>query len=341
MTLTDELLKSFNQYYQSVIEAHIRPQPMFDQMLSYHLGWKDPAGNPANYSRGKQIRPLLALLSCGASGGDPQNALPLAIAIELLHNFSLIHDDIMDVSDLRRGRETVWKIWGVNQAINTGDGAYGLSFQLLAEAENADPASLVYAQRILSKACVDTVYGQMLDLSFEDREDVQPEEYNEMTGLKTGPLIGAALGGGALFAGADWNQAQTLAANGRELGVIFQMQDDILGIWGKPEETGKSVSDDLAARKKSYPMIWALEHLSQPEQERLRHLYHQTPPLPEVVTSEIRSILTAAGVREAVSQDAQERYAHLMATLEALYPKASPYRDALFNIVAFIVKRTH
>ncbi len=338
---TDPLLAMFNAYYQKTIQQSIDELPMMSVMLGYHLGWNDHEGNPAQYNTGKQIRPLLALLSCGARGGQPDDALPLAAAIELLHNFSLIHDDIMDVSEQRRGRASIWHTWGVNQAINVGDGAYGLSFQLLAEIENANPQVLIYAQRLLSKACVDTVYGQMLDISFESRETVGADEYTLMTGLKSGPLIGAALGGGVLFAGASWAAAQSLSRIGRELGVVFQMQDDILGVWGQPEETGKSANDDLTAKKKSLPVIWAMEHLESKPRDELVRLYSQEAPLSLDTTSKIRVILTDEGVQEAVETDARLRYDKIIADLKQHYPDDSPYRETLFNMVTFIVNRTH
>ncbi len=338
--LITQLLTTFNTYYQNHIQLNIDQHALLSRLLGYHLGWSDPHGKPANYNRGKQLRPLLALLSCGAKGSDPANALAMASAIELLHNFSLIHDDVMDDSDTRRGRASVWSLWGVNQAINAGDGAYGLSFQLLAEADYHDPQAIVYAQRILGKTCVDTVAGQMLDISFETRDDVNSEEYTLMTALKTGPLIGAALGGGALFAGSDWEEALALTQLGRQLGVVFQMQDDILGIWGEPDKTGKSASDDLTLKKKSYPVIWAMEHLSGAAYNELVNLYHREAPLPPKTTDRIRQILTVEGVKDEVLAETRTGYEKLVSGLKTHYPNASDYQNELFRMVAFIVKRT-
>lgn len=346
MTISDlplsfNLLKSFNIYFQNAIQTALTDAPFLDQILGYHLGWYDQDKNSTQFNRGKQIRPLLSLLSCGAYGGDADDAFPIASAIELLHNFSLIHDDIMDVSEQRRGRDSVWHIWGQNQAINAGDGAYGLSFQLLADAElpTIRPQIILYAQRILSKACVDTVYGQMLDISFEDRELVSSAEYVQMTSLKTGPLLGAALGGGALFAGASWEVAQALSAIGRDLGVAFQIQDDILGIWGDTQQTGKSADDDLTAKKKSFPIIWAMENLPESENQELHSLYQNEAPLSSEITSNIRAILDEGGVEEAISAEVQGRYETLVNTLQTYYPKKSAHRSELFKIIAFIVNR--
>lgn len=339
--MSTQLLQAFNQDYQKRITQGIAAWQMMGQMLGYHHGWLDPTGQPASANPGKQIRPLLALLSCGASSGDPQAAIDMAIAIELLHNFSLIHDDVMDVSQKRRGRDAVWAIWGVNQAINTGDAAYGLSFQLLAESNYPDARTIVHAQRMLAKACVDTVYGQMLDISFENRDAVRSEEYEQMVGLKTGPLLGAALAGGALFAGKSLEHAQALERLGREIGVIFQMQDDILGIWGEAAQTGKSADDDLTAKKKSYPIIWAFENLPPRPRDEINALYQQQAPLPESSTTRIRSILTTEAVNDAVTKAINARYQDVIAELQKRYPDDSPYREELFNIIAFIIKRTH
>lgn len=341
--LSVSLLTTFNDYYQRTIQKHLIDSPLLEAMLGYHLGWLDAEGHPAKINPGKQIRPLLTLLSCGAMGGKPEDVLAMAAAIELIHNFSLIHDDVMDHSDLRRGRPTVWNLWGVNQAINTGDGAYGLSFQIVAETEvpNLDPRVIVHAERILAKACVDTVKGQMLDISFESRDDVQADEYRLMVELKTGPLLGAALAGGAIFAGTPISQAETLISIGRHLGIAFQIQDDVLGIWGKPEETGKSASDDLTAKKKSLPILWAYEHLTPMVVSELHELYQHPAPLPADITTRLYDILTAEGVREAIQGEAQKHYTEVVNGLEAQYPISSDYRDELFKIVAFVVNRAY
>lgn len=339
--LATDLLKDFNQYFQTSITNSIDEWKMMLQMLGYHLGWTDPDGTPNRTPAGKQIRPLLALLSCGASGANPQNAMALATAIELLHNFSLIHDDVMDVSEKRRGRTTVWSIWGVNQAINAGDGAYGLSFQLLAESDYPEARTIVQAQRIVSKACVDTVYGQMLDISFETRNDVSSDEYIQMVGLKTGPLLGAALAGGALFAGKALEHATQLDKIGREIGVVFQMQDDILGIWGESEKTGKSADDDLTAKKKSFPIIWALENLPKDSTQEITALYQEEAPLPDKTTTRLRNILTDGSVKVAISKAIQARYEALISNLNSLYPDESLYRDELLKILAFIINRAY
>lgn len=336
----DHLLAHFSHYYQDAVRSHLSDSPLLATALGYHHGWNDATGSPLNLHPGKQIRPLLALLSCAASGAPYENALALAAAIELVHNFSLIHDDIMDNSETRRGRETVWTIWGRNQAINIGDGAYGLSFQLLAESDFAglDAWMIVHGERMLAKACVDTVTGQIMDVGFETREDVNSTDYVKMVGLKTGPLLGVALGGGALFANGMSEKVKTLENVGRMLGVAFQIQDDILGIWGDPSKTGKANVDDLTQKKKSLPILWALENLPASQAAILSALYSAPAPLSSETTAQIRQLLSEAGVQETVSAQAQRYYLQVVEGIDSAYPP-SEYRAALLQVAAMIVNR--
>lgn len=338
--ISTDLLNQFQGYYQDTIHTHLGDFDMLSTMLGYSMGWNDIEGNPERTSGGKQLRPLLTLLSASAMGGSIQNALPLASAIELIHTFSLIHDDVMDHSDLRRGRPSVWNIWGVNQAINAGDGAYGLSFQLLADAEytpELDLRRVLRAEAMLGKACVDTVQGQMLDISFEARETVGAGEYTIMTGLKTGPLIGLAMAGGALLAGSDIETVGALDRTGRTLGVAFQIQDDILGIWGDPEKTGKANVDDIVQKKKSLPVLWALENLPDTE---LYELYQEPAPLSLETTKAIYDILTANDVRFVVEDEAERHYQTVVADIEQYYPD-NDSRAEMQRIVDFIVNRSY
>ncbi|MCI0712510.1 MAG: polyprenyl synthetase family protein [Chloroflexi bacterium] len=331
-----DLLKLFQGYYQNTIRTHLEDFPILSTMLGYSMGWNDVQGNPEPNSGGKQLRPLLTLLSATAMDGFVENALPLASAIELIHTFSLIHDDVMDNSAMRRGRPSVWNVWGVNQAINAGDGAYGLSFQLLADAEySLDIRRVLRAEAMLGNACVDTVQGQMLDISFEDRETVSVGEYTTMTSLKTGPLIGLAMAGGALLAGADLETVNALDITGRTLGVAFQIQDDILGIWGDPEKTGKANVDDLVQKKKSLPVLWALENV---QNEQLHQLYQEPAPLSLETTKAIYDILTAHEVRRVVEEEADRHYQTVVRDIRHYYPD-NETRAEMLTIVDFIVNR--
>lgn len=228
------------------------------EMLDYHLGWS--SGTPAG--RGKRIRPQLTLLACQAAGGDWTTALPAASAVELIHNFSLVHDDIQDQSNARRGRPTLWTLWGVPQAINAGDALLVLARlatqRLLARGVSA--ADALEVQRLLDQACLELTQGQFLDLDFETRPAVPVADYLAMIEGKTAALLAAATACGAHLAGAGAARVQAFADYGRSLGLAFQILDDILGIWGATQDTGKPAGDDLRARKKSLPIVWGIEN---------------------------------------------------------------------------------
>jgi geranylgeranyl diphosphate synthase type I len=225
-------------------------------MLEYHLGWTGGAGG------GKRVRPLLCLLACEAAGGDWRQALPVAAAIELIHNFSLIHDDIQDNSPLRRGRPTVWSKWGQAQAINAGDAMFTLAHlapQRLSELGLAPDVTLsVLAE--LNYTSLELTQGQYLDMAFEQRPTVTVAEYLAMIEKKTAVLIATASYLGAYVAGASPECLDHYYAFGWNLGLAFQLQDDLLGIWGDPAVTGKSAASDLEKRKKSLPVVFGLEH---------------------------------------------------------------------------------
>ncbi|MEZ4725800.1 MAG: polyprenyl synthetase family protein [Caldilineaceae bacterium] len=231
-------------------------------MLRYHMGWANEALDPEHYPSGKRIRPILCLLACAQVGGDPAQALPAAAAIELLHNFSLIHDDIEDGDETRRHRPTVWKLWGVPLAINAGDALFTLAFaamqRLVRRGTSAQTA--MSALEIFTQTCLTLTEGQYLDMSFETRQSVTVGDYLRMIQGKTGALIGASTAIGALLGGATQVQVEQLRSFGEAAGMAFQIQDDILGIWGDPAVTGKAAGNDLLRRKKSLPILYTLNH---------------------------------------------------------------------------------
>lgn len=226
-------------------------------MLAYHLGWE--GGNPNPEASGKRIRPLLALLVTAAAGGNWKCALPAAAAIELIHNFSLIHDDIEDRSPLRRGRPAVWKKWGIAQAINTGDTMFSLAHLALLRLEaTSTPQVALKAARILQRTTLRLTEGQYLDIAYESRRDLQLEGYWPMIAGKTAALLAGSTEIGALVAGAADPIRESYRQFGHYLGLAFQVQDDLLGIWGNTEITGKSAESDLIAGKKSLPVLYGL-----------------------------------------------------------------------------------
>lgn len=299
--------QSLNEHHAESI-AHI---------LSYHLGWLEDSQQIV----GKRVRPLLTLLSCASVGGDWKSALPVSSSIELIHNFSLIHDDIEDGSETRRGMTTVWKRWGIPRAINIGDAVFILA-RLSAHRmrDYGVPAeAILKVFEVLDHACLNLTVGQDLDLNFESREDVTEDEYLKMIEGKTSALLAASTSCGGIVAQADSDSIETLRAFGHHLGLAFQIRDDILGIWGEPQKTGKSIGDDLRARKKTLPIIYGLCNSSE---------FSQLWNSGEVNSSSIepmRAALDASGVL-AYSEAQSEKHTNI--ALEAI----QSLRDGNFAI---------
>jgi geranylgeranyl diphosphate synthase type I len=221
---------------------------------AYHFGWVDAQGRP-DRGGGKAVRPALALLSARAAGGPEETGLPGAVAVELVHNFSLLHDDLMDHDRERRHRATVWAVWGGSSAILSGDALLGLAQEVLLDSglPTAGAAAL-----LLARATRELIRGQVQDLAFEQRESVTVAECLDMAAGKTGALMAASAAIGAVLAGAPAATVGALETYGRQVGLSFQLVDDVLGIWGDPAVTGKPVFSDLRAGKKSLPISYAL-----------------------------------------------------------------------------------
>lgn len=257
-----KMLAAIEQDLQSKIEHERNDQNSeLIAMMRYHMGWE---GEMAG-ATGKRLRPLFTLLSTQAltsPGLSPDhwvNALHAASAIELLHNFSLIHDDIEDNSDTRRGRKTIWKIYGIPQAINTGDAMFSIAHHAMYSLLDNFPAEIVArVSEQLLRTSIDLTNGQHLDMKYESQEDLQVSDYWPMISGKTAALLSACAKIGAILSGTNETTIQRMAEFGKYLGLAFQVQDDILGIWGKEEKTGKSVASDILAHKKSYPILLSL-----------------------------------------------------------------------------------
>jgi geranylgeranyl diphosphate synthase, type I len=225
--------------------------------VAYHFGWCDEQGGPADTHGGKAIRPALALLSAEACGVDPQVVLPGAAAVELVHNFSLVHDDLMDRDRQRRHRPTVWALWGDAAAILAGDAMLSLAHEVLLECESAHRAA---TQTTIAIATRELVRGQIADVAFERRDDVSLTECLSMSWAKTAALMAASAVAGAQLAGAPPAVQEALGAYGGQLGLAFQLVDDLLGIWGQPAVTGKPAHSDLRLTKKTLPVTWTVQN---------------------------------------------------------------------------------
>ncbi|MGH3493543.1 MAG: polyprenyl synthetase family protein, partial [Sciscionella sp.] len=226
------------------------------RIAEYHFGWRDADGTELAGNGGKALRPALALLGARAVGADPQCAVPAAVAIELVHNFSLLHDDVMDGDETRRHRLTAWRVFGMPAAILAGDALLTLAVETARTGCAPEVAGEVIG--CLDESVQRLIIGQSSDVDFESRRDVGLQECLRMAADKTGALMRAAMSIGALAAGADSVKVAALAEFGEHLGLAFQLVDDLLGIWGSPEVTGKPALADLASRKKSVPVVAAL-----------------------------------------------------------------------------------
>ena len=283
-------------------------------LMREHLGF-DGAGADTG---GKMLRPALCLLACEAVGAPLERALPAAAAIELLHNFTLIHDDIEDASDTRHGRETLWRRHGIPLAINAGDGMFVLAQRTLLDLEGTGvPAERVLAAaRVLDDASVILCEGQHLDLSFESRHRVSIGEYEAMIAGKTAALLGASAAIGAIAGASDDITAHALGECGRMLGMAFQVQDDVLGVWGDERLTGKPVADDIRSRKKSFPIVWAFENAPTPAREELDRIY--TSGMDEPAVTRAVALLEESGARTAATDTAERWLEEALAKLSGL-----------------------
>lgn len=300
-------------------------------MIRYHLGWS--VSSPS--SRGKRVRPLLTLLSCESAGGDWRKALPAASAVELIHNFSLVHDDIEDGSESRRGRPTVWKKWGVPQALNAGDAIFTLArlstHRLLAS--NVEPQAVLNVQHVLDRACLMLTLGQHLDLAFECLQSVTEDDYFAMIEGKTSSLLAAATTVGAIVAGADSHNLERYRVFGHHLGLAFQLLDDILGTWGSIEVTGKPSGDDLVAHKKTLPVIHGLEN-----SDRFRQLWSAAATGSASVPEMARALEEAGSL--AHTRHAAERHTDLaLAALDNARP-CQPAGQTLRTLALLLLSRS-
>jgi len=307
-------------------------------MARYQMGWVDRAGNPVAGDRGKTVRPTLCLLMCEALGGNPDHALPAAAGLELLHNFSLVHDDIMDQDHSRRGRPTVWDVWGVPQAIDAGDLMHVLATLSALRGPPGPDGPLLAAEAVavLARGCSRMTEGQHLDIAFESRDDVTLDQYLGMVDGKTAALIGTAFELGAVFAGNNRDVRSACREYGRTLGTAFQIRDDILGIWGEPETTGKPVGSDLMRRKKTWPVVHAWHHAAPADQARLHTMFQSRACAPDV--ADATAILERAGSREAAEAQVSQYQEASDAWLRIL-PVSAWGRAQLVEVARYIAQR--
>jgi geranylgeranyl diphosphate synthase type I len=326
-----EILASLRRALQRANENAVHPEaadltPFYGQM-QYHLGWVDTNFSPLTSNPGKLLRSTLLLLAYEAAGRVSANtettvhnshhlrrALPAAAAIELTHNFTLIHDDIEDRDIERRHRPTLWNVWGIPQSINTGDGMFALARLTLWDVvnEGVDTSIAVHLGTLLDQACLVIAEGQYLDISFETRDDISVTMYVDMISRKTATLMGCAAEMGALLGTHDAETVARLRSFGDAMGVAFQVRDDILGAWASTAELGKTPAGDIYRRKKSLPVVHALQHAETPDQQFLRQVYAQETLITSAQAEEVLAIFARTHTKEycCAFLDGQCRLAH-------------------------------
>jgi geranylgeranyl diphosphate synthase, type I len=237
--------------------------PDFVAMMAYQFGYVDEQLQSVDHSGGKRFRPLLCLLACEGVGGSIEQAITAAAAIEILHNFSLVHDDIEDRDATRRHRPTVWKLWGEAQGINIGDAMFATAGRAIVDS-SSDPVTALDLARRFGDTARTLTEGQYLDMTFESRADVHAEQYATMVEKKTGALIELSLWAGARLGEANDRTLSAMSGFGHELGKAFQIHDDIAGIWASRDRTGKEAGTDLRNGKKTLPILLAAEYADEP-----------------------------------------------------------------------------
>ena len=291
--------------------------PALGSILRYHMGWQDEYGHRCRKELGKFIRSTLCLLSCQAVGGNTSHAIPAATAVELVHNFSLIHDDIEDASYERHHRPTAWKLWGQSQAINAGDAMFTLAYLALVRLKQKGIAGegIVHCAEVLTGACLELCEGQYLDIEYEKRLDMTVGDYIDMAARKTAALFAASTSLGAYLGSEDSELMNLFRLFGRALGIAFQIHDDILGIWGAPETVGKS-ADDIPQRKKTLPVAYGLQSSRGAARQRLRKLYSKESIEGEDIRK-VTGILDDLGARNYAENVARRYYRKALAHLDA------------------------
>ncbi|MFC8226052.1 polyprenyl synthetase family protein [Streptomyces sp. NPDC057287] len=321
----------------SLSAAIARLHPWHGEMAAFSLGWCGVGGTPTDRpSEGKGVRQALAVLCAEAVGVPGEKAVAGAVAVELIHTFSLMHDDIMDGDETRRQQETVWKAYGTGPAVLAGDALFALAVQTLAEVPGPHTAAAVGR---LSGTLNGLVRGQAEDLLFSARpwtgpEAVRTDEYRAMAELKTGTLLGCAAALGGLLGGAPARTVAALDRAGRHLGVAFQAIDDLLGIWGDPDVTGKPVHSDLRQRKKTFPVLAALTENS-PRTGELAALLHSPVPLDEAGAVRAAALVESCGGRAATLGEARHHLDAARACLRSvsLAPQAAHEIDVLIGFL--------
>ena len=308
-------------------------------MFRYYMGWADRDGKPLSAAQGKALRPTLCLFACEAAGGTVQQAMPAAVAIELIHSFSLIHDDIQDMDETRHHRPTLWAVWGIPRALVAGNVlriVADMTLGKLADRGVSDETAARVVQ-VLTDAYLSMIEGQYLDLSYEGRHDIHAPQYLDMIARKTGALIRCSTKLGAVIGSREEATVDTLESYGQSLGVVFQIRDDVLGVWGEEETTGKPVGADIRRKKNSFPVVYAMSAASAEDRRTLERVYSKEQPS-DADVSEVLEVMERTGVKEQADILMSEHRDRALDALSGLEIEPTIRREAE-DLVHFLLVR--
>ena len=342
----EHVTKIFSKYHTQVNSIMQNEFPAgntkINTMLKYFLGWTDPSGHLTNKPiSGKALRPILCILACNAAGGAVQKAIPAAIPLELIHNFSLIHDDIQDKDKLRHNRPTIWALWGNPKALVAGN-----NLRIIADitmnkliATNIPLNKCLSINYILTQACLEMIEGQYLDIKYEGQASLTKELYLEMISKKTGALITAAINIGVNLATENQDKLKAFNDFGKYLGFVFQITDDILGIWGTESKTGKPVGADIIRKKNSLPIIMTISNTTYANQETIKEIYNKQK-ISNRDLNEILNIMDQAKSKQHCTALATKYYDKALDSISKI-PMTSQSRKEIESLALFLTKRQH
>jgi geranylgeranyl diphosphate synthase type I len=326
-TETPPSLPAFFSRYQSRIDEALRAEltglePEMYDIHRYYMGWQEIDGSDSNSMGGKRMRPTLAMLAADAVGGDLERATPIAVALEYVHNFSLIHDDLEDMDRVRHHRPTVWAVWGEPAAIVSGNAMLKIADHAAWKLRSVgvEESVALEAEAVLTNHYLKMMEGQYLDISFETKESVSVDQYLDMIERKTGALIEASIYLGSLVApekGPDRQKATALKSIGYDLGRIFQIRDDVLGVWGGVE-TGKPVGADIKRKKKALPAVHALSNSTGPSADRLKEIFRTEGDLNAEDVHVVLEVMENLGTQEYCQTMAEQRWVECKRMIESL-----------------------
>lgn len=344
--ISSTTLPSPFERYRPHIELALRKRldkyesPLY-QMLRYSMGWADADGKSIPGTTGKTLRPVLCLCACEATGSDYQIALPSAAALEFIHNFSLIHDDIQDRDELRHHKPTLWKLWGDAKAIVAGNSLRTIadSSVIDIESDTGNSKEAVMVAGLLTEAYLEMIEGQYLDMAYETQQKISLQAYLAMISRKTGALIRCAMNIGAAIGTSDRKTVNSFRECGQSLGYVFQIRDDILGVWGSEKTIGKPVGADIKRKKKSLPAVYAMTKASGEAQKTISRKYLQND-MTEDDIAEVLEIMEDVGVREYANKLAIRHCEEAMEHLSGIEMSTESRKD-IEDIARFLLVRDH